>query len=492
MRRKNHLIGRCITAGRLLSSFTFLLFSKKGARGVCFLLLLLSLSFFANAKRIVCVGASITEGARTTDPKVDSYPAQLGKLLGKGYEVINCGVAGSTMLRKGNYPYWNTDAYQKALESKPDIVFIDLGGNDAKAINRPYYDEIQQDARGMIRSFKELSSKPRVILLLPTAFFEKDTMQIWDPVSKNGVAPKLKKAAYEENIEVLDMHPLLIDRPDLIPDGIHPEDEGSAIIARRLYEQVVQLSDKRFDIFSKLPQPFQVEELAGYDCATFRMHGRECKVIKPKTTGPGKPWIWRARFWWHEPQTDIALLERGFHVVYCDVSELMGNPEALSIWSDFYDMLIKCGLSKQSAMEGMSRGAMYVFCWAAANPDKVNVVYIDNALLDCRYLADREAGQMTHDFMEAYNIAKQEDIHNFKGSPMDKIEEIVKGKYPILVLCADEDEAVDPETQTLLFEKKIKEQGGEITVMMKHGFKHHPHSFPNPAPIVEFILNATK
>lgn len=454
-------------------------------------LILLSLSLTAEAKRIICVGASITEGARTTDPKTDSYPAQLGTLLGKDYEVINCGVSGTTMLRKGNSPYWKTDAYKKALESAPDIVFIDLGGNDAKAINRPYYVELEQDCRDMIRSFKELPSEPRVILLLPTAFFEKDTMQIWDPVSKNQVAPYLKKAAYEENIEVLDMHPLLIDRPDLIPDGIHPEDEGSAVIAKRLYDQVVQPFSDVFNIFEKMPQSYQVTELAGYACANFRMHGRECKVVKPKMTAPGKPWIWRARFWWHEPQTDIALLERGFHVVYCDVSELMGNKEALSIWSDFYNMLTQCGLSQKSAMEGMSRGAMYVFCWAAANPDKVNAVYIDNALLDCRYLADRETGQMTQDFMAAYHIDKQENIRHFKGSPMDKTEEIVRGKYPILVLCADEDEAVDPETQTLLFEKKIKEQDGEITVMMKHGFKHHPHSFPNPAPIVNFILKAT-
>ena len=459
-------------------------------------LIIMSLLFFllvlnVEAKKIVCVGASITEGARTTDPATDSYPAQLGKLLGKDYEVINCGVGGTTMLRKGNYSYWDTEAYKKALASHPDIVFIDLGGNDAKVVNRPYYDEMEHDCRDMIKSFKALSSRPRVILLLPTVFFEKDTMQIWDPVSRNQVTPRLRKAAYEENIEILDMYPLLVDRPDLIPDGIHPEDEGSAIIAKRLYEQVIQPFDMDFKVSDEITQSYQVTELAGYACVSFSLHDRECKVVKPKMAAVGRPWIWRARFWWHEPQTDIALLERGFHVVYCDVAELMGNEEALSIWSDFYGLLTESGLSLKSAMEGMSRGAMYVFCWSAANPDKVNAVYVDNALLDCRYLADREAGQMTRDFMEAYHIEKQEDIRTFSGSPMDKTKDIVKGKYPILILCADEDEAVDPETQTLLFEKKIKEQGGDITVMMKQGFKHHPHSFPNPTPIVDFILNAT-
>ena len=32
--------------------------------------------------------------------------------------------------------------------------------------------------------------------------------------------------------------------------------------------------------------------------------------------------MWRARFWGHEPQTDIDLLEKGFHIVYCDVADL--------------------------------------------------------------------------------------------------------------------------------------------------------------------------
>jgi lysophospholipase L1-like esterase len=411
-------------------------------------------------------------------------------MLGDDYEVLNCGVGGTTMLRKGDHPYWHTEAYQKALAANPDIVFIDLGGNDAKAVNRPYYDEMVQDCRDMIRSFKTLPSAPRIILLLPTVFFEKDSMQIWDPVSRHQVAPRLKKAAFEEDVELLDMYPLLTGRPELVPDGIHPEDEGSSLIAKRLYEQVVQPFDRDFDVLKNATLPYRTTEQSGYICVDFKLHGRECKVVKPKTAAPGRPWIWRARFWWHEPQTDIALLERGFHVAYCDVSGLMGNDEALSIWSDFYNLLTAWGLSGKAAMEGMSRGAMYAFSWAAANPDKVSAVYVDNALLDCRYLAEREAGQMIRDFMTAYHLATLDDIRTFTGSPIDKTAQIVAGKYPILVLCADEDEAV-PATQTLLFEKKIKEGGGNIRVIMKRGFRHHPHSLPNPAPIVEFVLQAT-
>jgi len=44
---------------------------------------------------------------------------------------------------------------------------------------------------------------------------------------------------------------------------------------------------------------------------------------------------------------------------------------------------------------------------------------------------------------------------------------------------------------TLLFEKRIKALNGNITVIHKPGFKHHPHSLPNPKPITDFILKAT-
>ena len=103
-------------------------------------------------------------------------------------------------------------------------------------------------------------------------------------------------------------------------------------------------------------------------------------------------------------------------------------------------------------MEGMSRGAMYSFCWAAANPDKVSCIYVDNPLLDCRYLADRngDLDEMTENFIQAYNMKTKADIRTFKGSPTDKIKEIVNGRYPILILCANQEEAVPP-SQTIEF-----------------------------------------
>ncbi|MDR1602116.1 MAG: GDSL-type esterase/lipase family protein, partial [Tannerella sp.] len=455
--------------------------------------------FTANAQtKVVCVGASITEGARIENPKENSFPGQLQSLLGVNYTVENYGIGGTTMLRKGNSPYWKTEAYQKALKSAPDIVFIDLGGNDAKAVNRPYYDELEQDCRDMIRSFRELPSKPRVIVLLPTAFFVTDENGIYDPVCRKEVTPRLQKAACEEDVETIDLYPLLVDRPDLIPDRIHPEEKGSEIIAKRLFQQITFPVDASFDIFKTLDKAgikYQVSNFAGYRCATFQFNGRESKVVKPKKTAANHPWIWRTRFFGHEPQTDVALLERGYHLVYNDQAERMGNKQNIDEWNAFHKLLHGGGLNRKVVLEGMSRGGVYVFNWAAANPDKVAAVYVDNPLLDMKAMyygpdsKEKPENEITKGIRENWGVDRSQ-IKQFNESPIDRIDAIVKGRYPILILCAELDDAAVNSQNAFPFEKKIREKGGDITVIEKKGFKHHPHSLPNPAVIVDFIEKA--
>ncbi len=461
------------------------------------LLLLTSISFSCEAvTRIACIGASITYGATLENRKQNSFPGQLQRLLGKSYEVANYGVSGCTLLNNGDLPYHKTREYQLALNYKPDIVFIDLGGNDSKLINRIHLNDYARDYHALIKSFAELESRPRIILLLPVVSFVTDTTGIWDPVIVKSIIPQIQQVAYEENLEVLDMHSLLIDRPELMPDKIHPNAEGSEIMAQRLYEQVVIKRDQTYDCFSRITQSKKISSFYGYACADFSVDGRLCKVVKPKWTAKDHPWIWRARFWGHEPQTDIALLERGFHLVYCDVAELFGNNTAIAVWNNLYRDLRKAGLAKKAVMEGMSRGGVYVFNWAVVNPGKVACVYVDNPVLDLKSWPGGlgkvpPAKEELKQLMDDYQLTNIEQLRQFKGSPVDKVHEIVKGKYPVLILCADADEAVPPEENTLLFEQRMRELRGNITVIHKPGFKHHPHSLPNPALIVDFILRST-
>lgn len=459
------------------------------------LLLLLTTIPCAAIDKIACIGASITYGHGIKNRDHYSFPAQLQQMLGTEYAVSNYGVSGATLLRKGDKPYWNTRAYRAALASRPDMVIIDLGGNDSKLVNRVHLSEFEQDYVALIRSFKQLPSHPRIVLLLPIPAFRSDTTQIYDRVIVKDVIPRIQRVAYEEKVEVVDMHSLFVDQEKLMPDKIHPDAAGAWIYAMRLFELIKAERDLSFDIFSRIPGQVTERPFYGYACADFVFLNRKCKVVKPKWTAADRPWIWRARFWGHEPQADVALLEHGFHVVYCDVAELFGNEQAISIWNSFYALLTKNGLAPKAVLEGMSRGGVYVFNWAAENPEKVAAVYVDNPVLDLkswpaglgRLPGSKKEANL---FKEDYGLTTDEQVQQFTGSPVDKVDKIVKGGYPILVLCGDADEVVAPEENTMLFEQRVKALEGKITVIYKPGAKHHPHSLPDPTPIVEFILKA--
>ena len=51
--------------------------------------------------RVACVGDSITFGSGIKNRDQNSYPAQLGAMLGEKYEVRNFGVGGATLLKNG-------------------------------------------------------------------------------------------------------------------------------------------------------------------------------------------------------------------------------------------------------------------------------------------------------------------------------------------------------------------------------------------------------
>lgn len=190
--------------------------------------------------KVACVGNSITYGARVHNRAKNAYPAQLQNLLGDGYQVRNFGVSGTTLLKKGDHPYWETDAYKKALAFVPDIVFVKLGTNDSKSQNRLHLNEMKKDYEELIGSFKSKNKNARIILLLPVPAFTQDSTHIYDPVIKKTIIPVIQEVAYTTQSEVIDLYQLFVDRPDLLPDKIHPSDLGAAIIAQRLYECLVR------------------------------------------------------------------------------------------------------------------------------------------------------------------------------------------------------------------------------------------------------------
>ena len=446
--------------------------------------------------RIACIGNSITYGAGIVHRELNCYPAQLQAMLGEGFEVRNFGKNGATVLRQGDLPYITQEECRQALEYLPHLVIVELGTNDSKLRNRSALPAFESDYAELVQTFERLSSKPRVVLLLPPPAFTTDTIGITNSVISGKILPAIQSVAYARGCEVVNLYNYLLDRPAYFPDHIHPSSIGAGLIATRLYDAVTHKVLESFDIFTNARLTGARSSYYGFECCDFVFEGRDAKVVKPKKTLQGRPWLWRARFWGHEPQTEIALLERGFHLVYCDVAELFGNDEAVGIWNRFYRMLVGAGLSEKVTLEGFSRGGVYMYRWAVANPTRVACIYADAPVLDLKsWPGGKGKGNGNPEewerFKRDFKLSSEEEAMAFRGNPLDLAEEIAGGGFPMLHVCGDSDVVVPIEENTDLFEKKVLRAGGRITVIRKPGIGHHPHSLPNPQPIVDFILRAT-
>jgi len=177
-----------------------------------------------------------------------------------------------------------------------------------------------------------------------------------------------------------------------------------------------------------------------------------CLVVLPKQPAAGQPWSWRGFYWDHEPQLEVELLKQGFAIGYinCDPGRQ---------WEAWYAFLTeKHGWSKKPAFGGMSRGAINAYAWATMHPDQVSCIYGDNAAILPESLA--------------------------------KIGELAKRDIPLLSICGTEDFLYEKNTQAI--ENIYLQLGGRMTVMVKEGTAHHPHSLRNPKPIVDFVLKNTQ
>jgi len=242
--------------------------------------------------------------------------------------------------------------------------------------------------------------------------------------------------------------------------------------------------------------PGKKSQWNGYDRYDFIVDTRPVIVVAPKQAAPGKPWLWRGEFFGAFPKTDIALLGHGFHVVYLLDPNKFGAPSAMKHWDAFYAELTgKYGFAKKAALLGMSRGGLYCYAWASANPDKVACIYGDAPVCDLRsWPLNKGKGKGSpRDWdlaMQVFGFKSEAEALAWKGGPIDRLEPIAKAKIPIIHVYGDADEVVPADENTLVLAERYKKLGGEITLIPKPGVGHHPHGLEDPTPVVEFIRKA--
>lgn len=205
--------------------------------------------------RVVCLGDSITAGARV-DAKTESYPAQLQRLLGDTFEVRNFGIGGATLIKSGRPNIWSQ--LEAVKEFEPQVVVISLGTNDTVGGRRQNWEQIERfddDYAELINSLRSLPTQPRIVVCTPTAMvLETPGLSAERLANLSERKPrlqnlcerirKLAKTYADKDVTLLELNAVLRERPHLLTetDGVHPNASGylriAEVVAKHIALQV--------------------------------------------------------------------------------------------------------------------------------------------------------------------------------------------------------------------------------------------------------------
>lgn len=184
--------------------------------------------------KVACVGNSITYGASLENRELNSYPAQLQRMLGEGYVVGNFGKSGATLLNKGHRPYMQQEEFQQAQTFAGDVVVIHLGINDTDPRNWPNYrDYFVRDYLALIDSFRVANPKARILVARMTPIadrhprFESGTRDWHEQIQQ-----AIEVVAKLSGAQPIDFHAPLYPYPFMLLDAVHPNVKGAEILAR--------------------------------------------------------------------------------------------------------------------------------------------------------------------------------------------------------------------------------------------------------------------
>ncbi|CDF78715.1 conserved hypothetical protein, alpha/beta hydrolase family [Formosa agariphila KMM 3901] len=236
----------------------------------------------------------------------------------------------------------------------------------------------------------------------------------------------------------------------------------------------------------------------GFERTNFEFEGREAHITNPKKALEGNPWVWRARFPGYHAELDSLLLDKGFHIAYVNTDNMFGSPKAVSVWNSFYNLLISTyALQDKVALHGHSRGGLFIYNWAKANPEKVACIYGDAVVCDFKSwpggFGTSAGGKKEWERLKnEYEFSSDEAAKAYTNNPIDQLERLVATKVPILHTISLKDEVVPAEENTLVLINNYIRLGGTATVSpCSSGVqksKGHHYDIDNPELVIDFII----
>ena len=147
-------------------------------------------------------------------------------------------------------------------------------------------------------------------------------------------------------------------------------------------------------------------EWRGFQGCEFEFEGLQAKLIKPNCKPNGK-WLLKAEYFDAFPETEIELLNRGWHLAYNENYNRWAEDLDLKRKSKFLQYIPETfGLSEKGVLVGMSCGGLYSVKLTALNPERVQGIYLDAPvmnLLSCPCNLGKGSGVPFEEYIPTFN-----------------------------------------------------------------------------------------
>jgi alpha-L-fucosidase 2 len=186
----------------------------------------------AQSIKVACIGDSITFGSGLANRDIDSYPAQLQKILGQEFEVKNFGAENATMIPDPPIPYLKTPQFEQAKQFLPDVVLIMFGTCDSQEKTWFQHWKFNRTYQDVIKQFRSLPSKPVIWIVKPVPAFIREGNGVNGSVIEEQILLNLDGIANKAGASIIDLHAPFLNRAALFPDKILPNAEGAGEMAK--------------------------------------------------------------------------------------------------------------------------------------------------------------------------------------------------------------------------------------------------------------------
>ncbi len=237
-----------------------------------------------------------------------------------------------------------------------------------------------------------------------------------------------------------------------------------------------------------------ISDYRGFVRHDFRCGGLPALLVEPRAPAPGRRWVWRTEFFDAFPAFDLAMLARGWWIAHLQVGNTFGCPDAMRSFDAFHAELVNVrGMHRRPVLEGLSRGGLYAYNWASANPKQVGMVYADNPVCDFRsWPGGKGVGPgSAADWValqRCYGFASEAEALACTGNPVDNLRPLVEAGVPLVHWYGDADETVPWEENTGVVARCVADLGGTMTLHRKPGCGHHPHGPTDPEGFADWVI----